>query len=156
MAYVPLPLGSQTIPVPQLPASNSNSSQGLNCRSPLTDGSPTNSLQCTNSTQLNSVGRVIQSWSRPTENATCNTSSIVVWHQCVCEAFLCCMCIDHYLATGLHATVSSCDEGKCRREQSWSIAWHISNLLEGTEENHEQLRKYNDNITILVYSLHFV
>jgi hypothetical protein len=30
MADVPLPLGSRTVPVPQLPASNCNSSHGLN------------------------------------------------------------------------------------------------------------------------------
>jgi hypothetical protein len=33
-ADVPLTLGSRIIPVPQLPASNSNSSQGLNCSGP--------------------------------------------------------------------------------------------------------------------------
>jgi hypothetical protein len=33
MADVPLPQGSQTIPVPQLPASNNSSSQWLNCSS---------------------------------------------------------------------------------------------------------------------------
>jgi Trk-type K+ transport system membrane component len=36
VADIPLPLCSQNIPVPQLPASNSNSSQGLNGSSPLT------------------------------------------------------------------------------------------------------------------------
>jgi hypothetical protein len=35
-ADVPLPLRSQTIPVPQLPASHSNSSQGLNRSGPVT------------------------------------------------------------------------------------------------------------------------
>jgi hypothetical protein len=38
---VPLPLGSCTIPVLQLPASNSSSSQRLNCTSPLTAHQPT-------------------------------------------------------------------------------------------------------------------
>jgi hypothetical protein len=33
---VPLPLGSRTVPMPQLPASNSNSSQRLNRSRPLT------------------------------------------------------------------------------------------------------------------------
>jgi hypothetical protein len=37
MAEVPLSLGSWTIPVPQLSVSNSNSSQGLNHSSPLTN-----------------------------------------------------------------------------------------------------------------------
>jgi hypothetical protein len=41
VADVPRTLGFWAIPVPQLPASNSNSSQGLNCSSPLT-----NSLTC--------------------------------------------------------------------------------------------------------------
>jgi hypothetical protein len=34
---VPLPLGSQTVPKPQLPTTDSNSSQGLNCSSHLTN-----------------------------------------------------------------------------------------------------------------------
>jgi hypothetical protein len=38
---VPLPLFSRTIPVPQLPASHSNSSHGLNCSSSLTAHQPT-------------------------------------------------------------------------------------------------------------------
>jgi hypothetical protein len=33
----PLPLGSWTVPIPQLPAYNRNSSQGLKCSSPLTN-----------------------------------------------------------------------------------------------------------------------
>jgi hypothetical protein len=42
-AVVPLPLGSRTVPVPQLPVSHSNSSQELNPSGYLTD-SATNSL----------------------------------------------------------------------------------------------------------------
>jgi hypothetical protein len=65
-ADVPLPLGSRTIAVPQLPASNSNSSQGLNRSSPLTH-SLTNQLaplrytelHCTALTELKSVSCVI-------------------------------------------------------------------------------------------------
>jgi hypothetical protein len=55
-------LCSRTIPVPQLSASNSNSSRGLNCSNPLTN-SLTNQLaplHCTTLTELNSVCRVIQ------------------------------------------------------------------------------------------------
>jgi hypothetical protein len=37
----------------------------------------------------------------PTENAACNTSSIVAWHHSTCDAFLCCMCTSHYLATAV-------------------------------------------------------
>jgi hypothetical protein len=44
MTDLPLTLGSRTITVPQLPASNSNSSQRPNCSSPLIDCTPTNSL----------------------------------------------------------------------------------------------------------------
>jgi hypothetical protein len=47
-ANVPLPLGSRTVSVSQLPASNSNSSQRLNSSSPVTYSS-TNSLHSTNS-----------------------------------------------------------------------------------------------------------
>jgi hypothetical protein len=39
--------GSWTIPVPQLPASNSNGSQWLNCSSPLTNWLLTSSIHCT-------------------------------------------------------------------------------------------------------------
>jgi hypothetical protein len=56
MADVPLPLGSRTIPVPQLPASDSKGSQGLNRSSPLTHllSSPLHStpLHSTNSTDF--------------------------------------------------------------------------------------------------------
>jgi hypothetical protein len=37
----------------------------------------------------------------PTENAACNTSSIVAWRHSVRDAFLCCMCTGHYLATAV-------------------------------------------------------
>jgi hypothetical protein len=56
MADVPLTLGSRIIPVAQLSASKSNSSQGLNCSSPLTH-SLTNQLallHCTNSVKSQS------------------------------------------------------------------------------------------------------
>jgi hypothetical protein len=47
-ADVPLTLGSRNIPVPQLPASNSNGSQQLNCSSLIVNRSLTNpSLPCT-------------------------------------------------------------------------------------------------------------
>jgi hypothetical protein len=39
--------------------------------------------------------------SKPTENAACNTSSIVAWRHSVRGAFLCCVCTDHYLATAV-------------------------------------------------------
>jgi hypothetical protein len=57
MADVHLTLGSRTIPVPQLPVSNSNSSQGLNCSSPLTH-SLTNKLTPLHSTALQYVNWV--------------------------------------------------------------------------------------------------
>jgi hypothetical protein len=64
-ADVPLALGSRTILMPQLPASNSNSSQGLNHNSPLTH-SLTNQLAPLHSlTELNLVGWVIQPRSGP-------------------------------------------------------------------------------------------
>jgi hypothetical protein len=50
-ADAPLILGSRTIPMPQLPASNSNSSQRLNRSSPLTD-SLINQLTPRHSAQL--------------------------------------------------------------------------------------------------------
>jgi hypothetical protein len=63
-ADVPLTLGFRTIPVPQLPASNSNGSQGLNLSSSLTNRLLTNQLAPLQSTaliELNSVCRVIYS-----------------------------------------------------------------------------------------------
>jgi hypothetical protein len=47
-----LTLGSRTIPVPQLPASNINSSQVLNCSSPQTNWLLTNQLTSLHSTHL--------------------------------------------------------------------------------------------------------
>jgi hypothetical protein len=52
MADVPLTLGSRSAPVPQLPASNSNSSQGLHRSSPLTSSV---THQSTRSTPLHST-----------------------------------------------------------------------------------------------------
>jgi hypothetical protein len=37
----------------------------------------------------------------PTENAACNTFSIVAWRLCVRDAFLCCVWTGHYLATAV-------------------------------------------------------
>jgi hypothetical protein len=54
---VPLPLGSRTVPVPQLPTSNSNSSQGLNRNSPLTH-QPTHSISHQTPTLLTAVWRL--------------------------------------------------------------------------------------------------
>jgi hypothetical protein len=54
---------------------------------------------------LNSVGRVIQPRSGLTENASFKTSSIVARRHRVQDAFLCCVCTGHYLATGLHCTL---------------------------------------------------
>jgi hypothetical protein len=61
---------SRTIPMPQLPASNRNSSQWLNCSGPLTDCSPTNSLHSivlscrphTNWTELGRSSHVALEW----------------------------------------------------------------------------------------------
>jgi hypothetical protein len=55
-ADVPLTLGSWTIPMAQL-TSNSNSSRRLNCSSPLTDCSPTNSLHSTLLYSLTELGQ---------------------------------------------------------------------------------------------------
>jgi hypothetical protein len=54
MADVPFPLGSRTIPMSQLPASNSNSSQVLNCRNRLSL-----THQPTRSTPLTELVKVI-------------------------------------------------------------------------------------------------
>jgi hypothetical protein len=67
MADVPLTLGSRTIPVSQLPASNSNSTQSLNRRSPLTH-SLINQLAPLNSPELNLVSRMIQPQNGPHRN----------------------------------------------------------------------------------------
>jgi hypothetical protein len=92
-----LTLGFRTIPVPQLTASNSNNSQRPNCCSPLTN--------CTALSNWTELGRKIHiSSNGSTENAECNTSSIVAWRRRVRDAFLCCVCTDHYLAMGLNAT----------------------------------------------------
>jgi hypothetical protein len=55
---------------------------------------------------LSSVGRVIWPRSGPPENATSNISSIVARHHRVLDAFLCCVCMGHYLATSLHSAIS--------------------------------------------------
>jgi hypothetical protein len=74
MAVVPITPGSQTIPAPQLPASNNKSSQGLKNSSPLTH-SPTNrltplhSLNSTQSVEWYSLG------TEPTEN----TILLLMW-----------------------------------------------------------------------------
>jgi hypothetical protein len=52
-ADFPLNLGSRIIALPHLPASNSNSSQRLNCSSPLTNWLLTNQLTSLHCTQLN-------------------------------------------------------------------------------------------------------
>jgi hypothetical protein len=100
MADVPFPLGSWTIPMPQLPACNSNSSQGLNHSSPLIHSSTHSHTHKTNS-----AGWVKLPLSRPTENTTCNISSIVAWSHHGGDVFPCCMYMGHYLAMGLHATI---------------------------------------------------
>jgi hypothetical protein len=42
-----------------------------------------------------------RAWRGPTENATCNTFSIVAWRHSASNAFLCCTCTGHYLATAV-------------------------------------------------------
>jgi hypothetical protein len=37
-----------------------------------------------------------------TENAACNSSSIVAWRHSVCDAFLCYVCTGHHLATAVY------------------------------------------------------
>jgi hypothetical protein len=74
MADVPLTLGSWTMPVPYLPASNSNSSQGLNRSSPQLTHSLTNQLalpHCTALTRLSRVKVRVTLW-------------LVVYHQSFC------------------------------------------------------------------------
>jgi hypothetical protein len=46
----------------------------------------------------------------PTENAACNTSSIVSWRHSVRDAFLCWVRTSHYLATALSLPPRSCFE----------------------------------------------
>jgi hypothetical protein len=52
---------------------------------------------------------VVTRASRATENTACNTCCIVVWCHNVREAFLCCVCTGHYLATAV-SLHSSCFE----------------------------------------------
>jgi hypothetical protein len=73
MEDVPLPLGYRTIPVPQLAASNSNSSQRPNCSSLLIDHQ---TLHSTYSTELNCTQR--QSLSYVTTH--CQSASLC-WFQ---------------------------------------------------------------------------
>jgi hypothetical protein len=107
-ADIPLPLGSRITPVPQLPASNSKSSQGLNRRNPLTY-SPTNSRHFNQFNLANSTDCLLIIPHRKYRS----NSSIVAARSCHmdrvenaafqllhgCELGICC------LATGLHATV---------------------------------------------------
>jgi hypothetical protein len=65
MTDVPLSLGSRTIPIPQLPVSYSNSSQGLHRSSPLTNSltqSPTNSLYSTALIELGWLRNIASEW----------------------------------------------------------------------------------------------
>jgi hypothetical protein len=84
MADVPLPLGSRTIPVSQLPASNSNSSQWLNCSSPLTDLSPTNLV---NSTVLNCTA--LTNWTELGRSS--HIASELTHRKCCLQQLFCCV-----------------------------------------------------------------
>jgi hypothetical protein len=75
-ADVSLPRGSRTVPVPQLLASNSNGSRGLNRGSTLTH-SPTNSLHSTVLIALQSTHSLCTLGKDRKENTASNSSSIV-------------------------------------------------------------------------------
>jgi hypothetical protein len=53
---------------------------------------------------------VATSVARTTENAACDTSFIVAWRHSVRDAFLCCVCAGHYLATTVSLPPSFCFE----------------------------------------------
>jgi hypothetical protein len=117
-SWNPLTLSSRTVPVPQLPVSKSNSSQRLNCSSPLTAYQPvhftplystalhsqtrqlTTSLHSTDLTLLHSTPYVA-SGTDHTEN------TVLLLRACMLRPLPSnSRCLQsHQLVTGLHATI---------------------------------------------------
>jgi hypothetical protein len=106
MTDVPLTLGPRTIPVPPLPASNSNGSQGLNRSRPLTH-SLTHQLPPFRSTELNwtRFTPLYSLCSPKTDHA--ENAALLLLRACVMRPLpRNCLCLQsHHLATGLLATI---------------------------------------------------
>jgi hypothetical protein len=87
-------------------------------------------LHSTNTlTELNLVGWVKLPQSGPTENTTCNISSTVAWCHCRGDMFLCCKCMGHYLAMGLHATILWQDWITWQQISSVVTQWHSKHAI---------------------------
>jgi hypothetical protein len=140
-ADVTLTLGSRTVPMPQLPASQSNSSKRLNCSSVLTH-SLTHSLR--NSSLTDWTVLLITSRHGPTENTVllllcnCCRGNMLVCKAVTSQRLLCsCFFRGRYLATGLHVTIIYDIYVRVKLISHYAISVYLGNKLSSFNTLHE-------------------